>query len=54
MNLRQWVDHSWLRLHKTSREEIVKLLQIVNRDLEDAEGDAISWRIQTNYPANPR
>lgn len=52
MNLQQWVDHGWLRLHKTSREEIVNLLQIVNRDLEDAEGDiSTDWRFGIAYNA---
>ena len=42
MSLQQWVDYGWLRPHKTSREEIVNLLKIANRDLEDAEGNISS------------
>ncbi|MBW2644686.1 MAG: hypothetical protein JRE23_00650 [Deltaproteobacteria bacterium] len=52
MSLQKWVEHGWLRPHKTSREEIENLLQIVNRDLEDAEGDiSTDWRFGIAYNA---
>lgn len=52
MSLQQWVDHGWLRPHKTSREEIENLLQIVNRDLEDAVADiSPDWRFGIAYNA---
>jgi hypothetical protein len=38
MTLKQWLDNGWLRPHQTSREEIGRLLAIVERDLGDAEG----------------
>ena len=52
MSLQQWVEHGWLRPHKTSREEIENLLRIVNRDLEDAAGDiSPDWRFGIAYNA---
>ena len=52
MTLQQWFDNGWLRPHKTSREEIINLLQIVNRDLEDAEGDiSPDWKFGIAYNA---
>ncbi len=52
MSLEQWVEYGWLRLHKSSREEIDNLLQIVNRDLEDAAGDiSPDWRFGIAYNA---
>lgn len=52
MSLQQWVEHGWLRPHKTSSEEIENLLQIVNRDLEDAERDiSPDWRFGIAYNA---
>ena len=52
MSLEQWVEYGWLRLHKSSGEEIENLLQIVNRDLEDAEGDiSTDWRFGIAYNA---
>jgi len=52
MTLQQWVEHGWLRPHKTSKEEIENLQQIVERDLIDAKG-AISadWQFGIAYNA---
>jgi len=47
-----WVNNGWLRYHQTSREEIGNLLQIVDRDLEDAERDlSPDWRFGIAYNA---
>jgi len=52
MTLQRWVDNGWLRPHKTSREEIINLIQIVNRDLEDADGDiSPDWKFGIAYNA---
>jgi hypothetical protein len=53
MSLKQWVANGWLKLHKTSRQEIGNLLGIVRRDLEDAAVGGISddWRFGIAYNA---
>jgi uncharacterized protein (UPF0332 family) len=50
--LRQWADNGWLKPHRTSRKEISSLLRIVERDLNDAQGDISSdWRFGIAYNA---
>ena len=52
MTLEQWADNGWLKTHRTSREEIGKLLSIVERDLKDAEaGISADWRFGIAYNA---
>ncbi len=52
MSLKQWVDNGWLKIHRTSREEISNLLGIVERDLRDAQGDiSADWRFGIAYNA---
>ena len=52
MSLNQWAANGWLRPHKTSLKEIVDLLAIVDRDVEDAQGDISSdWRFGIAYNA---
>jgi hypothetical protein len=52
MSLEQWVKNGWLRRHKTSPKEIAGLLAIVDRDLEDAEGDiSDDWKFGIAYNA---
>ena len=53
MTLKQWESNGWLKKHKTSGEEIGNLLEIVKRDIKDAQEDAISddWRFGTAYNA---
>ena len=52
MSLRQWADNGWLKPHRTSRKEISSLLRIVERDLNDAQGDISSdWRFGIAYNA---
>ena len=52
MSLKQWADNGWLRAHKTSPKEISDLLDIVDRDLEDARGDiSADWRFGIAYNA---
>jgi uncharacterized protein (UPF0332 family) len=53
MTLKQWTENAWLRPHKTSKKEVSSLLKIVERDLHDAEGEALSadWRFGIAYNA---
>lgn len=52
MNLKQWADNGWLRPHQTSRQEVGGLLAIVQRDLEDANGEiSADWRFGIAYNA---
>ena len=32
MTLQNWADNGWLRAHKTNKQEIQQLLEIVDRD----------------------
>jgi hypothetical protein len=53
MTLKQWADNGWLRPHRTSPEEIDNLLNMVHRDLADAQEQGISadWRFGIAYNA---
>ncbi len=52
MSLKQWADNGWLKIHRTSREEISHLLDIVERDLNDAQRDiSTDWRFGIAYNA---
>jgi uncharacterized protein (UPF0332 family) len=53
MSLADWVKNGWLRSHKTSKEEIRNLLEIVERDLKDATTKGISddWKFGIAYNA---
>ena len=53
MVLQDWLDRKDLRPHNTSRREIASLLEVVDRDLQDASVTAISpdRRFATAYNA---
>jgi hypothetical protein len=53
MSLKDWANNGWLKSHKTSREEIGNLLEIVERDLKDAQESGLSadWRFGIAYNA---
>jgi uncharacterized protein (UPF0332 family) len=52
MSLRQWLNNGWLRNHKTSKNEILNLFAIVERDLKDAKvGISDDWRFGIAYNA---
>ncbi len=52
MTLKQWADNGWLKPHRTSRKEIHDLLAIVDRDLDDAQGNiSADWRFGIAYNA---
>jgi uncharacterized protein (UPF0332 family) len=53
MSLQDWVNNGWLKSHTTSREEIGNLLEIVERDLKDAQKSGLSadWRFGIAYNA---
>jgi hypothetical protein len=53
MSLKEWEANAWLRVHKTSRQEIQNLFAIVRRDLADARAAEVSadWRFGIAYNA---
>ena len=53
MSWNDWAKSGWLRPHKTSKEEIISLLEIVTRDLKDAETKGLSedWKFGIAYNA---
>jgi len=53
MSLESWAKNGWLRPHKTSKEEIRDLLQIVDRDLQDSQSKELSddWKFGIAYNA---
>ncbi len=52
MTLRQWVTNGWLRPHQSSLQEISGLFSIVQRDLDDAEGNiSADWQFGIAYNA---
>ncbi len=52
MSLKDWADNGWLREHKTSPQEIDNLLDIVERDIEDARKDiSLDWKFGIAYNA---
>jgi hypothetical protein len=48
-----WVSNGWLVAHKSSKQEIGKLLGIVTRDLKDSQAKDVSddWRFAIAYNA---
>jgi len=42
MSLRDWANNQWLRAHRTSKQEIQRLFEIVERDLHDAQQSDLS------------
>jgi hypothetical protein len=52
MSLKQWEDNGWLKPHRTSRQEISNLLNIVERDLQDGRREiSADWRFGISYNA---
>lgn len=53
MSLETWVKNGWLRPHKSSPQEIKNLLEIVDRDLNDASAPNLSvdWSFGIAYNA---
>jgi uncharacterized protein (UPF0332 family) len=53
MSLENWLKNGWLKPHQTSKQEIMNLFGIVNRDLQDAQGENVSadWRFGIAYNA---
>lgn len=53
MSLFDWQKNGWLRSHKPSQEEIVNLLEIVERDMKDATAKGLSddWKFGIAYNA---
>lgn len=52
MSLQKFADKGWLRAHKSSKQEITDMLDIVKRDINDATGNISSdWRFGIAYNA---
>lgn len=53
MTLKNWVENGWMRAHKTSRQEISNLFNIVERDMTDSADKGLSadWRFGIAYNA---
>jgi hypothetical protein len=53
MSLQDWANNGWLRAHKSSKQEIMQLFAIVDRDLHDAQQKGVSadWRFGIAYNA---
>lgn len=52
MTLKDWETNGWLKAKPTSRQEIGNLLEIVERDLKDAQGPiSTDWQFGIAYNA---
>ena len=52
MSLNDWAKAGWLKSHQTTRQQIVDLFGIVDRDLEDAaRGLSPDWQFGISYNA---
>ena len=52
MNLKNWLNNAWLKRHSTDKREIENLLNIVERDLDDAKKSISSdWQFGIAYNA---
>ncbi|MCF8397580.1 MAG: hypothetical protein K9G58_05395 [Bacteroidales bacterium] len=53
MSLQDWLNNRWIRNHKSSAQEINNLLEIVERDIKDADYRKVSpdWRFGIAYNA---
>ena len=52
MSLELWKQNGWLREYKTSLQEVVSILALVERDLADASQEEISWDWRFNIAYN--
>jgi len=53
MSLSDWLKNGWLKSHRTSRNEIQNLLNLIKRDLTDCQFSELSadWRFAIAYNA---
>ena len=53
MSLEQWFKFGWIKKHKTSKQEIDALFEIIERDLKDSKESNVSndWRFGIAYNA---
>lgn len=53
MSLADWLKNGWLLEHETSRQEVIHLLKLVDRDLKDCGNVDLSadWRFNIAYNA---
>jgi len=53
MTLKQWLENKWLSEHRTSSDEIKRLLKVVERDIRDSKTAGVSadWKLAIAYNA---
>jgi hypothetical protein len=53
VSLHDWAKNGWLKIHKTSPQEIRQLFEMVARDIDDAQKENLSadWRFGIAYNA---
>lgn len=53
MSLEDWLKNGWLKRHQPSRQEIVDLLALANRDLKNAKVKGLDndWQFNIAYNA---
>jgi hypothetical protein len=53
MSLSEWLKNGWVKVHRTSPQEIAGLLALADRDLKDARARGLSddWRFNIAYNA---
>ncbi len=51
MSLQNWLARGWIREHKSSRDEIARLLAVADRDIANAEVPTLAaeWRLIIAY-----
>lgn len=53
MSLEQWLKFGWIKTHKTSKQEIDALFEMIERDLIDSKESSVSndWKFGIAYNA---
>ena len=53
MSLEKWLEFGWIKPHKTSKQEINSLFEMIERDLKDAKESNVSddWKFGIAYNA---
>ena len=53
MTLKQWLENKWLSEHRTSPDEIKRLLKVIEQDIRDSQTAGISadWKLAIAYNA---
>ena len=56
VSLSDWANSGWLQPHSTSPDEIRRLMDIADRDLQDCQAQGLSadWKLNISYNALDR